>query len=398
MAIEDRLEELFMNDANNRRVTSVNMPQRPSPVRGVLTFAGVAAIAGIALVAVILGLRGGQQAAGPNVSATPTATSAASASSAPTATSGPPALGTVTGRLGYPSDFIPALAIYALPTNNMADGRYVIFTERTGSAPAGSVTYTMQVPAGTYYFVAYGREAPAGNKNGGAYTKYVTCGMQPPCSDHTLIPVTVTGGQTVSDIDIRDWYAGQDAYPPRPGLSSAPAAPPGATTYQSPLGYTVQLPSGWRRSNLQSRTTPNPQGDPDLLGYESFTTRTPADEADAMRPDATGVGPALVYTATVGLYRNTRNETAMAYAEREKGKLGLTVVSIEATTVDGLAGAKTTFRFHQADSKTFYALYVSDGDRIWEIRYFLAQPADQIPAGATEEGVRSIVESFKFAR
>lgn len=383
MAIEDRLEELFMNDANNRRVRSVNMPERPSPLRGVLGFAGVAAIAGVALVAVILGLRGAQQAASPTASATPSATSSASV---------PVALGTVTGSLGYPSDFVPALAIYALPTNNLADGRYVVFTERSGVAPAGSVTYTMQVPAGTYYFVAYVREAPAGNKNGGAYTKYVTCGMQPPCSDHTLIPVTVTVGQTIGGVDIRDWYAGQDAYPPRPAGSAPPAA---SSTYQSPLGYSVQLPSGYRRSELQSRTTPDSQGDPSLLGTETFTTRTPTDEAETMRRSDTG--PAI-YTASVGLHRNSRNESAMAYAEREKGMYGLTVVSVEPTTVDGRPGAKTTFKFIQADARTFYALYVADGDRMWVVRYVLGHPSDPVPAGATDEGLRSIVESFKFAK
>jgi hypothetical protein len=92
----------------------------------------------------------------------------------------------------------------------------VIVTERTGVAPAGSVTYTMQVPPGTYYLVAYVGGAAAGNRNGGSYSRYVTCGMQPPCSDHSLIPVTVTAGQTITGIDIRDWYAGPDAYPPRP--------------------------------------------------------------------------------------------------------------------------------------------------------------------------------------
>ena len=48
-----------------------------------------------------------------------------------------------------------------------------------------------------------------------------------------------------------------------------------SSTYQSPLGYTVQFGSPWRRSELQSRTSPIPQGDPDLLGTETFTTRTP---------------------------------------------------------------------------------------------------------------------------
>jgi hypothetical protein len=264
MAIEDRLEELFMNDANNRRVTSVNMPQRPSPLRGVATFVGVAAIAGIALVAVILGLRGGQQAASPTASATATA--------------------------------IP-------------------------SATASAASTTIPTPT---------------------------------------------------------------------GMTPVPLA-----TYQSPLGYSVQLPSGYRLSELQSRTTLSPQGDPSLLGFETFTTRTPADEAEVVRRMDTGP---FLYSAGVSLHRNTRNDSAMDYAERAKGGFGLTVVSVEPTTVDGHAAAKTTFKFFQADAKTFYALYVPDGDRIWVISYVLGQPTDPIPAGTTDEGLRSIIESFRFAR
>jgi hypothetical protein len=157
------------------------------------------------------------------------------------------------------------------------------------------------------------------------------------------------------------------------------------------------MPSAYRRSDLQSRMTPYPQGDPNLLAYELFTPLTRVDEAEAVRRSDTGVGPSLIYTASVTLYRNSRNESAMAYAEREKGSLGLNVVSIEPTTVDGRAAAKATFKFYP-DTKTFYALYVTDGDRIWLIRYFLGQTTDPVPAGATEEGLRSIVESFRFAR
>ena len=117
-----------------------------------------------------------------------------------------------------------------------------------------------------------------------------------------------------------------------------------------------------------------------------------------MRRTDSGVGPALIYTANVSVYRNTRNETALAYAERQKAMFGLIVVGVEATTVDGRTAAKTTLKFTQGDTKISYALTVADGDRMWVIRYFLAQPTDQVPAGATEEGVRSIVESFRFAR
>lgn len=274
MAIEDRLEELFMNDSNNRRVTSVNMPQRPSPWRGVAAFAGAAAIVGIVLVAVILGLRGGQQAASPTATASATAipSANATASTAPTATSSP------------------------APSTSPASGQ----------------------------------------------------------------------------------------------------------TYVSPVGYSVQLPSGWRRSDLQSRTTPFPQGDPDQLAFETFTTRTPADEAAQLPRSDTGLGPAQFYTARVALFRNSRNETAMAYAERMKAGSGLIAVLIEPTTVDGRAGVKTTFKFTTSDTQSFYTLYVPDADRMWVIGYALGSTPGpsgaEIPPGATEPGVRGIVESFKFAR
>jgi hypothetical protein len=265
MAIEDRLEELFMNDANNRRVTSVNMPQRPSPLRGVATFVGVAAIAGIALVAVILGLRGGQQAASPTATAIPSATS--TAPTAPSAT----------------SSAVPSVS-----------------------------------------------------------------------------PTTFSG-----------------------------------SIYSSPAGYSVSLPGGWRRSDPQSRMTP--KDNPDELSIETFTFRTPADEQAAMQRSDVGIGEWNFYTAFVGVYRNTRNETAVAYAERLKGAYGIFPVSVEPTTLDGHAGAKTIFKFTASDTQTFYTLYVPDGDRIWVIGYYLA-PSGQTPAGATEPAVRGIVESFKFAR
>jgi hypothetical protein len=266
MAIEDRLEELFMNDANNRRVASVNVPQRPSPWRGVAAFAGAAAIVAIALVAVILGLRGGQPAASPTATATATVIPSATATSS------------------------------AIPTQSL--------------------------------------------------------------------PVKL---------------------PPQAG-----------SIYNSPAGYSVTLPTGWRRSDLQSRMTP--KDNPDELSIETFTTRTAADEAEAMRRSDTGVGPAQIYTTNVAVYRNSRNETAMAFAQRVKGGYGLVPLSVEPTTVDGRAAVKTTFKFATDNGQSFYTVYVQDGDRIWAIGYFLAPSNLDTPAGATEAGVRGIVESFKFAR
>jgi hypothetical protein len=243
----------------------VNVPQRPSPWRGVAAFAGAAAIVAIALVAVILGLRGGQQAASPTATATATAIPSATASAA-----------------------------------------------------------------------------------------------------STTIPTPI-------------------------GMTPVPLA-----NYQSPLGYTVQLPTGWRRSDLQSFTTP--RDDPNAIAAETFTTRTPADEAAQISRSDTGLGPAQFYTASVVINRNSRNETAMAYAQRVKGLYGLVVVSVEPATVDGRAGAKTTFKFTSGDTQSFYTLYVQDGDRMWVIGYVLAPSGAEIPPGATEPAVRGIVESLRFVR
>ena len=88
----------------------------------------------------------------------------------------------------------------------------------------------------------------------------------------------------------------------------------------------------------------------------------------------------------------------MAFAERVKGGSGLVAVSIEPSTVAGLAGVKTTFAFTTSDPQRFYTVYVQDRDWMWVIGYTLAPSGADIPTGATEPGVRGIVESFRFRR
>ena len=188
---------------------------------------------------------------------------------------------------------------------------------------------------------------------------------------------------------------------PSAARTSAPvrsASQVSGSVYLSPLGYSVEVISPWRRSDLQSRTRPIPQGDPDLLGVELFTTRAAADEEAALRRSDTGVGPAQLYTASIALYRNSRNETALAFAQRVKGGLGLVAVSIEPTTVAGLAGVKTTFKFTTSDTQSFYTLYAQDRDWMWVVGYTLAPSGGEVPAGATEAGARGIVGSFGFRR
>lgn len=158
--------------------------------------------------------------------ADPSPTSASSATSAPTvaaatsaattapgapSTAQPATTGTITGVSGYPSEAHPAVTIYAISTTDRGV-YYSVDIPRTASPPKPSFTITGLRP-GTYNLFAY---AEGNNRAGGAYTEYVKCGLRASCSDHTLIAVTVRAGETVRDIEVSDWYAPSDSWPPRP--------------------------------------------------------------------------------------------------------------------------------------------------------------------------------------
>ncbi len=120
-----------------------------------------------------------------------------------------PQIGYITGSLSYPSEMIPSLRVVAW---NVADGSYSYI-----DTPANQFEYIIEVPVGTYYVVAYvlgGDGFPSGLAGG--YTQMVPCGLAYGCDDHTLIPVIVEAGVTVSGIDPGDWYGDPAAFPPMP--------------------------------------------------------------------------------------------------------------------------------------------------------------------------------------
>ena len=166
-------------------------------------------------------------------SATP---SAAAAATTPAAT--PVQTGTITGRLGYPSDFVPALTVYAISVNDPSVW-FSAGTPRFGNPlssippgptwpPSGPGTYSISgVAPGTYYVIAYRDDATPQSSFPGAYTQAgAKChslgpdGSPPPpgpCPyDQSLIPVTVIAGQTNDRINIVDWLFQGGTYPPRP--------------------------------------------------------------------------------------------------------------------------------------------------------------------------------------
>jgi hypothetical protein len=137
-----------------------------------------------------------------------TATVAPSVLATVTPTSAP-LTGTITGHLSYPSEFIPPMKVVAFDVVNPSNF-YFVTTEMNQSE------YTLQAPAGTYYVVSYVLESGGTPGLAGGYSKAVPCGLQVGCDDHSLIPVTVAAGQTVTGIDPGDWYAPEGTFPAMP--------------------------------------------------------------------------------------------------------------------------------------------------------------------------------------
>jgi hypothetical protein len=106
-----------------------------------------------------------------------------------------PTTGRIEGVLHYPSEGIPALAVYA--RNTATNETLVVDTAENQQ----SFSFE-EVPPGTYVLFAW---LPDGSL-GGAYTQAVPCGLSVDCTDHALIEVPVAAGQVSSGVDIGDWY------------------------------------------------------------------------------------------------------------------------------------------------------------------------------------------------
>jgi len=115
-------------------------------------------------------------------------------------------LGTVSGNICYPSEFIPAMTAYFLEVNT---GQY---TELAISENLSNYlsTYQVKLPAGMYQAFAWRGEYGLG----GGYTPAVPCGFAESCTDHSLLTFEVKAGEMISDINICDWVMTNLPLPP----------------------------------------------------------------------------------------------------------------------------------------------------------------------------------------
>lgn len=127
----------------------------------------------------------------------PTRTPEATATSAPG--------GVITGNVNYPSEFIPPQRVVAY---NAEDFSVFYFTDTLENQSA----FEIPVPPGTYYVVSYVLDGSLA----GGYSQAVPCGLQYGCDDHSLIPIEVAPGVTVTGVNPHDWYAPAGSFPPMP--------------------------------------------------------------------------------------------------------------------------------------------------------------------------------------
>jgi hypothetical protein len=81
--------------------------------------------------------------------------------------------------------------------------------------------YTIKdIPAGIYWVVAYTQDG----KISSGYSKAVPCGLSASCTDHSLIDVTLKGGEALTSIDPSDWYAPPNTFPAKPGTATSAVA------------------------------------------------------------------------------------------------------------------------------------------------------------------------------
>jgi len=114
-------------------------------------------------------------------------------------------IGSIEGVLGYPSEVIPSLEVYAISTADSSKYYYV-------KTAANTNTFTIpEVAPGEYNVVAYASATYAGS-----YTKAVPCGLSVSCEDHSMIPAIVKAGEVTKGIELKDWYAPEGTFPTKP--------------------------------------------------------------------------------------------------------------------------------------------------------------------------------------
>jgi hypothetical protein len=127
--------------------------------------------------------------------------------------------GTISGKLTYPGEWIPAdLAVCVVRTGTRTGNPYCSSDTRarldvnniTFRVDRRRARYEIVLPAGVYHvYATFPRgKAPTPGMEGmrAYYNDFVRCGMMAQCTSKRIVPVTVRPGRQVKNITVGDWY------------------------------------------------------------------------------------------------------------------------------------------------------------------------------------------------
>jgi len=114
--------------------------------------------------------------------------------------------GKISGTLGYPSEVIPELTVYAF---DILDETKYFKIDTVENQKEFTIS---EVDPGNYYVVAYAKKFEVS----GSYTTAVICGLSVECTDHSMIDVEVKPGKTTIGAQVTDWYAPEGTFPKKP--------------------------------------------------------------------------------------------------------------------------------------------------------------------------------------
>jgi hypothetical protein len=117
--------------------------------------------------------------------------------------------GSISGKLSYPSEFLPPMRVCAIAVDGASRFGCVSTRENQRAYRIDNLA-----PA-TYYVLAYVKDG--GVHSTGAFTRAVRCGVgQPRCTDGSLIPVTLGEGNSITGVDPGDFYSASGGWPKEP--------------------------------------------------------------------------------------------------------------------------------------------------------------------------------------
>jgi len=123
--------------------------------------------------------------------------------------------GSISGKLSYPSEFIPPLRVVAFRVENGAWTQTYVYVDTNLNASEYQID---GLEPGFYWITAYTIPNVDGAPSGlaGGYSKAVLCGLSVDCTDHSLVAVEVKPGMVTGGVDPGDWYAAEGSFLPNP--------------------------------------------------------------------------------------------------------------------------------------------------------------------------------------